>query len=51
MEMTTNGSGYNTQFQNVGETQNTGVELTLNYTILNTKKYGLDFHSPLDTTK
>lgn len=43
MEMTTNGSGYNTQFQNVGETQNTGVELTLNYTILNTKKYGLDF--------
>lgn len=43
MEMQVTGSGYNTQYQNVGETQNSGVELTLNYTAINKKDYGLDF--------
>jgi TonB-linked SusC/RagA family outer membrane protein len=43
MEMQVAGCGYNTQYQNVGETQNSGVELTLNYTAINKKDYGLDF--------
>lgn len=43
MEMQVAGCGYNTQYQNVGETQNSGYELTLNYTALNKKDYGLDF--------
>ena len=37
------GSGYNTQYQNVGETKNSGFELTLNYDAINTKNYGLNF--------
>lgn len=43
MEMQITGNGYNTQFQNVGETNNKGFELTLNYNAVNTKKFGLDF--------
>lgn len=43
MEMQITGSGYNTQYQNVGETQNKGFELTLNYNAINTKNYGLNF--------
>ena len=43
MEMQVAGCGYNTQYQNVGETENRGFEITLNYTALNKKDYGLDF--------
>lgn len=43
MEMQVAGCGYNTQYQNVGETQNSGYEFTLNYTAVNKKDYGLDF--------
>ncbi len=43
MEMQITGSGYNTQYQNVGETKNSGFELTLNYDAINTKNYGLNF--------
>ena len=35
------GSGYNTQYRNMGETQNTGLEATLNLTLLQQEKYGL----------
>lgn len=43
MEMQITGSGYNTQYQNVGETENKGFELTLNYDAINKKNYGLNF--------
>ncbi|MCH3992312.1 MAG: TonB-dependent receptor [Prevotella sp.] len=42
MEMQITGSGYNTQYQNIGETQNKGVELSLNYDIINRKNYGMN---------
>lgn len=42
MEMQITGSGYNTQYQNVGETENKGIEFTLNYDAINKKNYGLD---------
>ncbi|MDR0866183.1 MAG: TonB-dependent receptor [Candidatus Symbiothrix sp.] len=36
------GTGYDDQYQNIGETQNKGVEITLNYTALNKKNFGLN---------
>lgn len=42
MEMQITGSGYNTQYQNIGETQNKGVELSLNYDIINRKNYAMN---------
>lgn len=36
-------SGFSYQFQNVGETSNKGVELTLNYQILRNKDWNLSF--------
>ncbi|MGL4519111.1 MAG: SusC/RagA family TonB-linked outer membrane protein [Phocaeicola sp.] len=35
------GTGYDTQYRNMGETQNKGLEASLNYTILEKKNYGL----------
>lgn len=35
------GSGYNYQYRNMGETENKGVEFSLNYNAINTKNYGL----------
>lgn len=43
MEMQVGGSGYNTQYQNVGETENKGIEVALNYYAINTQDYGLSF--------
>lgn len=43
MEMQITGSGYNTQYQNIGETQNKGFELSLNYNIIRKKNFGLNF--------
>lgn len=42
MEMQITGSGYNTQYQNIGETQNKGIELSLNYDIINRKNYAMN---------
>jgi TonB-linked SusC/RagA family outer membrane protein len=36
------GSGYDYQYRNMGETQNTGVEATLNLVLVETPKYGLN---------
>jgi TonB-linked SusC/RagA family outer membrane protein len=36
------GSGYDSQYRNMGETQNTGVEATLNLVLLETPKYGVN---------
>ncbi len=35
------GSGYDYQYRNMGETQNKGLEFSLNYNIINKKNYGL----------
>ncbi len=37
------GSGYDSQYQNVGSTRNRGVELTLNAPIVQTKDFSLNF--------
>ncbi|MBN2164654.1 MAG: SusC/RagA family TonB-linked outer membrane protein, partial [Marinilabiliaceae bacterium] len=38
------GSGYNTQYRNMGETRNQGLEVVLNYVALQGKDYGLSFN-------
>jgi TonB-linked SusC/RagA family outer membrane protein len=43
MQVSVAGSGYNYQYRNMGETQNQGVELSLNYSAIKKKDYGLDF--------
>ncbi|MCD7937816.1 MAG: TonB-dependent receptor, partial [Tannerellaceae bacterium] len=37
------GSGYDSQYRNMGETENRGVEVSLNWNILNKANYGLSF--------
>jgi len=37
------GTGYDSQFRNMGETRNTGMEVTLNWIVLDKKNYGLNF--------
>lgn len=37
------GTGYNTQYRNMGETENKGLEVSLNWVALNKKDYGLNF--------
>jgi TonB-linked SusC/RagA family outer membrane protein len=37
------GTGYDNQFRNMGETQNTGYEATLNVAAIQKEKYGLNF--------
>tara|TARA_R110002050_G_scaffold987_7_gene6798 strand:+ start:2285 stop:5551 length:3267 start_codon:yes stop_codon:yes gene_type:complete len=38
------GTGYSTQFQNIGEVQNTGFEASLNITAIEKENYGLSFN-------
>ena len=38
------GTGYDTQFRNMGETENKGLELSLNWVALEKKDYGLSFN-------
>ncbi len=38
------GTGYDTQFRNMGETENKGLELSLNYIVLDKKDYSLSFN-------
>ncbi|TNF40375.1 MAG: SusC/RagA family TonB-linked outer membrane protein, partial [Bacteroidetes bacterium] len=37
------GTGYDTQFRNMGETQNKGVEVAFNWAAIEKKEYGLNF--------
>jgi TonB-linked SusC/RagA family outer membrane protein len=41
IQFPTSGTGYDNQYRNMGETQNKGVELTLNGVILQKENYGL----------
>lgn len=44
MKVPTNSStGYTYQFQNVGKTSNKGIEIALNYSIIQNKNFNLDF--------
>lgn len=43
IEFPVSGTGYNTQYRNMGETENKGLEFELNLVALNAKKYGLNF--------
>src|SRR5664280_343869 len=37
------GTGYTSQYRNMGETENKGLEFTLNWAIIDKEKYGLNF--------
>ncbi|MGV8090962.1 MAG: TonB-dependent receptor [Mangrovibacterium sp.] len=43
MEFPVAGTGYDTQYRNMGETENKGLELTLNWQAINKKNAGLNF--------
>ncbi|WP_264525181.1 SusC/RagA family TonB-linked outer membrane protein [Flavobacterium sp. N502536] len=43
IEFPVGGTGYKTQFRNMGETQNTGFEATLNFIAIEKKNFGLSF--------
>ncbi|RKR11085.1 TonB-linked SusC/RagA family outer membrane protein [Flavobacterium sp. 90] len=43
IEFPVGGTGYKTQYRNMGETQNTGFEATLNFIAIENKNYGLNF--------
>ncbi len=44
MSKLTPGTGYESQYVNMGENQNKGVEFTLNYDIVNKKKWGINMN-------
>ena len=43
IEFPVGGTGYKTQYRNMGETQNTGFEATVNFVAIEKKNYGLNF--------
>lgn len=43
IEFPVSGTGYSTQYRNMGETENKGLEVELNVVALNEKNYGLSF--------
>ena len=44
MEFPVAGTGYDTQYRNTGETQNKGLEFSLNYAAVNKKNFDLSFN-------
>jgi TonB-linked SusC/RagA family outer membrane protein len=51
VQFPTSGTGYDYQYRNIGETENKGMEFTLNWTILNKKDYGLNFSANIGFNK
>ena len=45
------GSGYDTQYRNMGETENRGIEATINWVALNKKNFGLNFSANISFNK
>lgn len=45
------GSGYTTQYRNMGETQNKGMEFSVNYIAINKKNFGLSFGGNINFNK
>lgn len=51
MNFSVAGSGYDTQYRNMGENQNTGIEASLNWVALDHKDYGLNFSFNISANK
>ncbi len=45
------GTGYDIQYRNIGEIENTGVEALINISAINKENYGLDFSFNISTNK
>ena len=45
------GTGYDNQYRNMGETQNKGIEATINWTAVNKKNWGLSFSANIGFNK
>ena len=45
------GTGYDTQYRNMGETQNKGIEATVNWTIVNKKDWGISVNANIGFNK
>ena len=51
IEFKTSGTGYDTQYRNLGKTQNKGLEASFTYHAINKKNYGLDITANLGINK
>ena len=51
IEFPTTGTGYDSQYRNMGETQNSGLEVTLNWVAIDKKNYGLSFSGNIGFNK
>lgn len=51
IEYPVSGTGYSYQYRNMGETQNRGFELTINYNAVNKKNWGLSFGANISFNK
>lgn len=51
IEFPTSGSGYDSQFRNMGKTENKGFEISVNWDAINTKDYGLSFGANIGFNK
>ena len=51
IQFPTNGTGYDNQYRNLGETENKGFELSFTYHIVNKKDWGIDFSGNLSVNK
>ena len=51
IEFPVSGTGYDTQYRNMGETQNKGIEATVNWTIVNKKNWGLSLNANIGFNK
>jgi len=45
------GTGYDTQYRNMGETQNKGLEATINWVVVDKKNFGLNFSGNISFNK
>ena len=51
IEFPTAGTGYDTQYRNMGETENRGFEATVNYVAINKPNFGLSFNANIGFNK
>lgn len=51
IEFPVGGTGYKTQYRNMGETQNTGFEATVNFIAIEKKNFGLNFSINMGVNK
>ena len=51
IEFKTSGTGYDTQYRNLGKTQNKGLEASFTYHAINKKNYGLDITANIGINK